>query len=281
MSTPSNNDPSLGLLRSLTAGALDPDYASVANRDHPASEPPDPHPLRTRAAAVALLVGAAVLLVGGAIGLSQTRTGVDDQRDSLRQRVSDEVALTDTKSAQVQTLRDELQELSATTLAKPGGTDLTRLEAVTGATGVVGPGVRVVLEDATEDPNDKGAVDPELGRVLDVDVQNVVNGLWAAGAEAVAVNGQRLTSLSAIRSAGEAILVNYRPLAPPYVIEGIGDPRSLEAQFVDGPAGRALKAAEAGYGLRVNISTQDRLTLPAAFTSLRSVTTPSPQEARP
>ena len=44
------------------------------------------------------------------------------------------------------------------------------------------------------------------------DLQIVVNGLWASGAEAVSVNGQRLTSKAAIRFAGQAILVNYRPL---------------------------------------------------------------------
>ena len=46
------------------------------------------------------------------------------------------------------------------------------------------------------------------------DLQIVVNGLWDAGAEAISVNGQRLTSKSAIRFAGQAILVNYRPADP-------------------------------------------------------------------
>ena len=49
--------------------------------------------------------------------------------------------------------------------------------------------------------------------MLDRDLQVIVNGLWAAGAEAIAVNGQRLTACSAIRSAGEAILVDFRPLS--------------------------------------------------------------------
>ncbi len=56
------------------------------------------------------------------------------------------------------------------------------------------------------------------GRVRDVDVQTVVNGLWAAGAEGIAVNGQRLTSLSTIRHAGDAIVVDLRQLARPYTI---------------------------------------------------------------
>ena len=58
------------------------------------------------------------------------------------------------------------------------------------------------------------------GRVLDRDLQELVNGLWAAGAEAVSVDGQRLTARTAIRSAGEAVLVDFRPLSPPYVVRG-------------------------------------------------------------
>jgi uncharacterized protein YlxW (UPF0749 family) len=70
------------------------------------------------------------------------------------------------------------------------------------------------------------------GRVRDADLQDVVNGLWAAGAEAVAVDGQRLTALSAIRSAGESVLVDLRPLSPPYTVEAVGDPAALEVGFV-------------------------------------------------
>ena len=93
----------------------------------------------------------------------------------------------------------------------------------------------------------------------------MVNGLWAAGAEAVAVNGQRLTALSAIRSAGDAILVDYRPLTRPYVVVAIGDPRTLQSRFVAG-AGRA-GAAHAGAGVRHPLLGRARVgqqTLPAA-----------------
>ena len=63
---------------------------------------------------------------------------------------------------------------------------------------------------------------PDLARVLDTDIQLVVNGLFASGAEAVAVNGQRITVLSPIRSAGEAVLVGFRPLTPPYTVTAVG-----------------------------------------------------------
>ena len=83
---------------------------------------------------------------------------------------------------------------------------------------MTGPGLVVRLDDAAGD-GDGADVDPrtdvdDSGRVTDRDLQTVVNEVWAAGAEAVAVNGQRLTALSAIRSAGDAILVDFRPLTP-------------------------------------------------------------------
>ena len=95
------------------------------------------------------------------------------------------------------------------------------LAAGTGAVG--GPGLRVTVEDAPVTRADPEAADPDL-RVQDVDLQVVVNGLWAAGAEAVAVNGQRLTALTAIRTAGSAILVDLAPLSSPYVVEAVGRP---------------------------------------------------------
>lgn len=95
-------------------------------------------------------------------------------------------------------------------------------------------------------------------------MQKLVNALWLAGAEAIAINGQRLTSLSAIRSAGEAILVDFRPLSPPYRIEAIGNPKTLEARFMDGPGGGLLYALNDEYDIRYDVQTEDELRLPAA-----------------
>jgi uncharacterized protein YlxW (UPF0749 family) len=109
--------------------------------------------------------------------------------------------------------------------------------------------------------------------VRDADLQDVVNGLWAAGAEAVAVDGQRLTALSAIRSAGESVLVDLRPLSPPYVVEAVGDASRLEVRFVDGPSGRRLTTLASLYGIRFEVSRADELDLPAAGTpDLRAAT---------
>jgi uncharacterized protein YlxW (UPF0749 family) len=98
--------------------------------------------------------------------------------------------------------------------------------------------------------------------VLDTDIQLVVNGLFASGADAVSVNGQRVTVLSPIRSAGEAVLVGFRPLTPPYVVNAVG-PDSLGTTFEESSARQELAGLESAYGIGVDVSQQDDLTVPA------------------
>jgi uncharacterized protein YlxW (UPF0749 family) len=93
-------------------------------------------------------------------------------------------------------------------------------QAAAGLAAVTGPGSVVRLADAPApiDPATGRPSATEVNRVLDIDLQAVVNGLWASGAEAIAVNGQRLTATSTIRVAGNAILVDFRPVTSPYEV---------------------------------------------------------------
>ena len=94
-------------------------------------------------------------------------------------------------------------------LKKQGGGDQADLVGIlSGATAVHGPGVKLVVNDAKEasgggdgDPRETSGFS-DTGRVRDRDMQRVVNGLWESGAEAVSINGQRLTALSAISRSG-------------------------------------------------------------------------------
>jgi len=83
-----------------------------------------------------------------------------------------------------------------------------------------GPGLVVRLSDSIRKPG--STEEASAFRVHDVDVQLVVNALFAAGAEAVAVNGNRLVSTTPIRAAGQTIVVNFRPLSSPYEVKAIG-----------------------------------------------------------
>jgi uncharacterized protein YlxW (UPF0749 family) len=99
--------------------------------------------------------------------------------------------------------------------------------------------------------------------VLDVDLQAVVNGLWAGGAEAVSINGQRLTATSTIRTAGAAVLVDFRPVTSPYEVAAIG-PNDLDDRFNQSPTAANLRAVAEQYGLGLSVRAADDLTLPAA-----------------
>ena len=139
-----------------------------------------------------------------------------------------------------------------------------------GSVPMTGPGLQVTLDDAP----DASLADPDQaqrgsafaqGRIVARDVQAVVNALWESGAEAIAINGQRLTSTSAIRHAGQAILVNYRPLTRPYVITALGPP-TLQSRFADGPGGAYLEELSSAYDAVTGteaFSAQDRRQVPA------------------
>ncbi len=98
---------------------------------------------------------------------------------------------------------------------------------------------------------------------MDRDLQILVNGLWSAGAEAISINGQRLTALSAIREASEAITVNFRSLTRPYTVTAIGDPDQLAARFVESDGGTWWFNLKSLYDMRFDLTSKDSVTLPA------------------
>ena len=126
-----------------------------------------------------------------------------------------------------------------------------------------GKGLRITVQDSAAAREDLERANPDQ-RVQDVDLQITVNGLWASGAEAIAINGHRLTAVTAVRSAGSAILVDLVPLTGPYVIEAIGDPAQLETRFARTDAGQHLSTLRNTYGISSQFEGEDRLTLPGA-----------------
>ncbi|HCK78532.1 MAG TPA: hypothetical protein DHW34_00780 [Actinobacteria bacterium] len=274
-----SSDAALGLLRSLVDTALDPSYHEAAQQRADAESPEEgdqetrhssgQRPMsnaRRISTAVVLLVAAATT-VTGAIALRQINAGSSLQRQELRQRAESQVIATDKKASTVQDLRAEIARASAG-LGSAAATD----SAVPQSAGLVplqGSGIRLVLADAATTEKAQRAGDERLSRVLDTDLQSVVNALWAAGAQGVAINGQRLTSLSAIRSAGDAILVNYRPLSGPYTVEAVGPQQQLADGLTTSPAWADLQAAAEAYGIEVDQQSASVLRLPAGEAVLR------------
>src|SRR5699024_6146466 len=107
----------------------------------------------------------------------------------------------------------------------------------------------LTLEDSAPLPSRSGAGPGAVNRVTDGDLQIAVNGLWAAGAEAVAVNGQRVSATTAIRTAGSAVLVDFRPLSPPYEVTALGDPELLRSGVEDAETGAYLSEISTRYGI--------------------------------
>jgi len=275
----------MSLLVDMMADTLDHGYAERAARDG-AVRPAGSSPRRRQRLAPLLGVLAVGVLTGAAVTDVRDRSAADaGLRGDLAAQVAQRTRDTDALARRAAELRDEVaavreRALGADAAGRSAGQRLEALGAASATTAVRGPGVVVTLDDA---PNDQAAgVDPlrggtvPEGRVRDADVQDVVNGLWLAGAEAVAVDGQRLTALSAIRSAGESVLVDLRPLSPPYVVEAVGDPSQLEVRFVDGPSGRRLATLTSLYGIGFEVARADELDLQAAGTPDLRAATPAP-----
>jgi uncharacterized protein YlxW (UPF0749 family) len=162
--------------------------------------------------------------------------------------------------------RTRAQMLGTDARGQAAAAEVAALELASGTVAVRGPGLVVTLDDASSlgsGSADRGG-QPGDGRVYDRDLQVVVNALWAAGAEAVSVNNQRLTALTAIRSAGEAVLVDLRPLSPPYVLRAVGDVDTLEPRFVDSPTARTFQTWTSLYGIGFEVKRGTDLRLPAA-----------------
>jgi uncharacterized protein YlxW (UPF0749 family) len=266
-------DESMSLLVDMSAAALDPAYADAAARKAQAalSAVPDGSGRRGRSlplVAVLSVVGLVTGIAGAQVRRSESDAG--RIRRSLVAEVRRETAVTDRLATQAERLRAQVaversQVLGADTQGQDA--EVARLELATGATAVHGPGLVVTLDDAPDAGTGTTASrggQPGDGRIYDRDLQDVVNALWAAGAEAVSINGQRLTALTAIRSAGEAILVDFRPLAPPYALRAIGDVDTLQTRFVDSETARRFQTWTSLYGIGFDVARAPELRLPAA-----------------
>lgn len=258
----------MGLLPYLTAHAMDEDYEHAAERRR-RTRPEAAHgPQRRRrigmrgAVVIALF---ALLVVTAAVQTSRNAVAAaNERRDLVTQVRARKQAFDDQRQRLLElqvsttTLRRRLLERDQTATAVLARVDLLSIRA--GTLDVQGPGVRVRVDDAL-----RAVADPRL-QVLDVDLQKLVNGLWQAGAEAISINGQRLTTLSAIRHAGDAITVNYRSLSRPYLISAVGDPDTLPARFANTTSGQAWLDLQAKVGLEYDMTTRRTLDVPAART---------------
>lgn len=216
---------------------------------------------------MALPLAAAVLGFLAVLAAAQPRTA--PTRDTRRLEMVDLISSQDARVRELQSEVRELQTQLEVVRAGVGGSadDLAaaaaEYEVAAGETALSGPGVMVTLEDSAASRSPSG--DPNDLVIHEQDIQAVVNAVWAAGAEAVSLNGERLTTTSAVRCAGNTLLLHGEVKSPPYVVRAIGDQEGLAAGLVGQPGiARLLEASQTfGIGFRVEPAA---VTVPARST---------------
>ena len=261
----------MSLLTNVMDHSLDDGYAEAAARKKAAGDGGLPKTLRAK---LGLAVGRVLAALVVTVGAAQARVAapvVAKERQELIDRIDRESDTADKLEESVVKLRDDVSTRQREALTESGDSGRADLvDILSGAAEVHGPGVKLVVNDAKEattggdgNPRETSGFS-DTGRVRDRDMQRVVNGLWESGAEAISINGQRLTALSAIRAAGDAILVDNKPLVPPYTVLAVGDGQRLSTRFQNSADGLYLHALQENYGIRTAISAEDDLRLPAA-----------------
>ncbi|WP_229870591.1 DUF881 domain-containing protein [Streptomyces phaeofaciens] len=267
----SRPDASMSLLTNVMDHSLDEGYAEAAARKRADGSGGLPRTARAKLGLAAGLVLAALVVTVGAAQARVAAPVVAKEREELIDRIDRETEAADELENTVDELRDDVSARQREALKQSGGGGRTDLVGIlSGAVAVHGPGVKLVVDDAKEaatggdgDPRETSGFS-DTGRVRDRDMQRVVNGLWESGAEAISVNGQRLTALSAIRAAGDAILVDNKPLVPPYTVLAVGDGKNLSTRFQNSADGVYLSVLQDNYDIRTAISVEEDVRLPAA-----------------
>ena len=157
-------------------------------------------------------------------------------------------------------LRSEVDKLST----QQGGAviDTSAGAAAAGLTAVKGPAVSVTLTDAPANVKPSGVAE-ELLIVHQQDIQAVVNSMWQGGAEAMSIQGQRVTSRTGIKCVGNSVLLHGIPYAPPYVIVAIGNQKGIEQALSSSTYLQAYRQYTDRYGLGYSEKRISEVTLDA------------------
>lgn len=247
---------SMSLLARIVDGSLDPGYRKF----HEGGARKNSWWMQ------ALIFLICVALMLGATIAAKSLRSVASAGPAVTGRLQDEVLR---RQLTVEDLEAGNEELATTLQGLEGQEGARRpadpaLDVASSQGRVEGPGAVVTL---TETVTTGGS-----GAVRDTQIRAVVNSLWAGGAEAVAVNGQRVGPQTNIRTAGSSILVNLKAVQPPYVIEAIGDPTKLLAAVHSGPAASGV-GSSAGMSVSA-VQSQHLILGPVAPNQLWNVKVP-------
>ncbi|MFR0557437.1 DUF881 domain-containing protein [Pseudoscardovia radai] len=254
-------DESLHLIDDLTNRPVDPLFEDAALYRRKES-PRTTWGMRILSFVICILIGFVFM---GAVQLLQSNT-----REKVRKEEADQLTQLVTRSEDLQNevsaLRkqvDELSKSSSTTVKIPDSQNI-----LNGTVEVTGPGIVITLRNPSlleESSGGASGTDSTLSGMRDVadtDIQLFVDRLWATGAEAISVNGQRLGPETSIRAAGGKILIGVVAIQSPYTIEAIGNADAMRVG-VDSDHNPQLYDSFDKLGIAVSLSQKDKLNLSA------------------
>ena len=277
-------DWTMDLLREIREQAVDPSYAVVTQAETRAAQAERRHdqeghgqsashtqengstvsgpaaPDRRRRRRLHVGTIAVLLIAGLGLGTAWRTTALQQpvtaaERGDLVRRVEAAQAHQADQQRQISELEGEVHRMRVRAGTWSAAADHQSKQADAAAISKVsGPGVKITVDDSK--------ASSEEGRLTDTDLRQVVNGLWGSGAEAIAINDRRLSSKTAIRTAGSAITVNYASISAPYVIKVIGPAQTLPGQFAQTDGGTILQYHADNFRVRYQMETLDALTLP-------------------
>lgn len=215
-----------------------------------------------------------VLVLSGLLFTANARlSGGEENRqpENFAELVRQEVDRGDELLAEVEGLRSAVDTLSASLDVQAPTLDPvldvnSGIQA--GMTPVTGAGLRVQLDDAPTNRPQPEEIVPDDLVVHQQDLEGVINALWAGGAEAMTLQGERVTALTAFRCVGNVLSLHGRVYSPPYVVEAVGDPDQLrDALDASGPLS-IYREYVAAVGLGYDVQGRDQIDVPAFTGSL-------------
>jgi uncharacterized protein YlxW (UPF0749 family) len=225
-----------------------------------------------RLSAWTALVPVAALVAGVLFATSgRTALGTDLRGDVIE--LPGLVAARERENAQRQAELTELQSdvegLTEQAATRDGAVAAARARGERGALSAAleplrGAGVEITLDDAPQraDGARPNGARPDDLVIHESDVQAVVNAVWAAGADGVAIQDQRLIATSAVRCVGNTLLLHGRTWSPPFVVTAIVDPDAVRDQLAGSPEVAVLQQAVADFGLTLSVTDRSDVLLP-------------------
>jgi uncharacterized protein YlxW (UPF0749 family) len=216
-----------------------------------------------------------VALLAGLLFATSGRTaqGMDlraGEITELSELIEQRGALNDRQEEQAEALQRQVDRLTEQAASRNTDVAAARSAASAGELSaalvpLTGPGVVITLDDAPSRPDGSLPVDarPDDLVIHQSDVQAVVNAVWAAAADGVAIMDERLIATSAVRCVGNTLLLQGRTYSPPFVVTAIADASAVRAQLDASPQVAVFQHAVEDFGLTFAVRERESVDLPA------------------